>query len=60
MDTKGIKRNFVVCFDHSQGDKPVLIVGENKNGVLSIISAFENENAVNLYAELSKGETRND
>lgn len=56
MDTKGIKRNFVVCFDHSRGDKAVLVVGEKKNNDLSIISAFKDSEAIALYKQLMKGE----
>lgn len=56
MNTKGVKRNFVICFDHSQGDKAVLIVGETTNNGLSIVSAFEGNEAITLYEQLTKGD----
>lgn len=47
---------FIVSFDHSHGDIPVLIVGrkekEKEEKEINIVSAFQGDEAQNLYEHL--------
>lgn len=49
---------FLVSFDYSHGNIPVLIVGRKDKGGLNIINAFKGEEAKELYQKLTtkKGE----
>lgn len=60
MDLKNKSDTFLVCFDHGQGDIPVLIIGrKGKEKEIDIINAFQGEEATELYQKLTmkKGET---
>lgn len=49
---------FLVSFDYTHGDIPVLVVGRKDKGELDIINAFKGEEAKELYQRLTakKGE----
>lgn len=44
---------FLVSFDYSHGNIPVLIVGRKDKGGLNIINAFKGEEAKELYQKLT-------
>jgi hypothetical protein len=45
---------YIVSWDFSHGeDVDVLIVGEQKNGVMNIINAFQGKEARDIYEKLS-------
>lgn len=45
---------YIVSWDFSHGeDVDVLIVGEQKNGVMNIINAFQGQEARDIYEKLS-------
>lgn len=45
---------YIVSWDFSHGtDKGVLIVGEQKDGVMHIVNAFAGEEAYDIYKKLS-------
>lgn len=44
----------IVSWDFSNGkDKSVLIVGEQQNGVVNIVNAFQGEDAEKIYNKLT-------
>jgi len=51
---KPITTNLIIGFDQSSEEHAVLIVGHQKNGKVSIVNAFENEEAKNIYTMLTK------
>lgn len=53
---KGIHRTVIVCFDHANGNIPVLIVGEKKNNELSVVAAYKGQEALDLYSSLTAKE----
>lgn len=55
---KGKSDTFLVSFDYTHGDIPVLIVGRKEKGEIDIINAFKGEEAKELYQKLTtkKGE----
>lgn len=60
MGPKNKSDTFLVSFDYTHGDIPVLIVGRRvKKKDIDIINAFEGEEAKELYQKLTtkKGET---
>lgn len=52
---------FIVSWDFSHGDdKAVLIVGNQVNGKMTIVNAFQGQKAIDIYEKLSKKkETKN-
>lgn len=45
--------SFIVGYDFSEGlDTGVLIIGEQKKGVVNVINAYQGEEAVDLYRRL--------
>lgn len=52
MSTKGLSKQFLVGFDHSQGDIPVIVIAEKSKAGLSVINAFKGDEAVELYHRL--------
>lgn len=55
---KGKSDTILVSFDYMYGDIPVLIVGRKKKDEMEIINAFKDDEAKELYQELTtkKGE----
>lgn len=46
---------YIVSWDFSHGDdKAIFLVGEQKNGVMSIVNAFQGQEAIDIYKKLSK------
>lgn len=44
---------FLVSFDYTHGDIPVLIVGRKGKGGIDIINAFQGKEAEELYQKLT-------
>lgn len=55
---KGKSDTILVSFDYMHGDIPVRIVGRKKKDEMEIINAFKDDEAKELYQELTtkKGE----
>lgn len=51
---------FLVSFDYTHGDIPVLIVGRKGKSGIDIINAFKDDEAKELYQKLTvkKGESK--
>lgn len=58
MGLKNKSDTFLVSFDYTHGDIPVLIVGRKDKGEIDIINAFKGDEAKELYQKLTmkKGE----
>lgn len=50
--SKSINESVIVGVNFSDKDQGVLIVGRQKNGVMDIINAFQDEEAYELYMKL--------
>lgn len=49
-----VSRGLVIGYDYtSEKDTTVLVVGEQKNGVMNIINAFEGDDAKKIYELLT-------
>lgn len=44
---------FLVSFDYTHGDIPVLIVGRKKKGGIDVVNAFKGDEAKELYQKLT-------
>lgn len=56
---KGKLDTFLVCFDYTHGDIPVLIVGRRgKKKEIDIINAFKGDEAKDLYDLLMDGKEK--
>lgn len=57
MGTKNKSDTFLVSFDYTHGDIPVLIVGRRgTEKEIDIINAFQGDEAKKLYRKLTKKE----
>lgn len=58
MGLKNISDTFLISFDYTHGDMPVLIVGRKGKSEIDIINAFKGKEAKELYQKLTtkKGE----
>lgn len=46
---------YIVSWDFTNGEnKGVLIVGQQKDGKMNIVNAFQNEDAIDIYRKLAK------
>ena len=52
--------SYIVAWDFSKEDTGVLIVGSQKNNKMSIVNAFQGEEARELYEKLSARRNQND
>ena len=56
MKFKNTASTMVVTFDWKNGDKPILLIGKpTPSKEMDILSAFQNEEAVELYKKLISG-----
>ena len=46
--------SYIVAWDFSKEDTGVLIVGSQKNNKMTIVNAFQGEEARDIYEKLSK------
>ena len=44
---------YIVAWDFSKEDEGVLVVGSQKNGKMSIVNAFQGEEAYDIYKKLT-------